>query len=75
MSFFSIEVYPSFIYGSVISYVLHKMYVRYKESRQEETNMHKKYNDRYYELYYRISQLEEKVQTLQEKQVGMFIHE
>lgn len=74
MSFFSIDVYPSFIYGSVIAYVLNGICSRYKQNRQNEIDLQKKYHEQYYNIYYRVAQLEEKVEMLEGKQADMLIH-
>lgn len=74
MSFFHVTVYPSFMYGAVIMFSLKEMYLHYKKKKQEEIDLSKKY----YELYYRVTQLEEQVgmlQTTSDTKLDTFIHE
>jgi hypothetical protein len=75
MSFFSVDVYRSFVFGTILAYMLRGLYARHKETRQNEIDLNKKHHERYYDIYYRVAQLEEKMETLEGKYADTLIHD
>ncbi len=66
MNFFSVnvDVYPSFFCGFAVMVALRGVYSHYKQTRQREMDERNKYYSKCNELYYRVSLLEDKLESM-----------